>query len=174
MCKIGVVSPDYEPKHIPMKILIFMEKDFLYYCIIFTYTRIVFFYKFKNFYISYKVFNQLYIYNLLFLISRYLEYSLNGNISLDFVPFVWQSISHSVGVRTGFHFLRLNWEKINEAYQGVFIVVSSIFHDFLSQLSTEIDLEDVSEKYDLRLRKNYTYFLLFFPTAHHFLQITPD
>lgn len=79
------------------------------------------------------------------LICRYLEYSLTGNISLDYVPFVWQSISHSVGLRTGFQFLRLNWDRINEAYQGVFLVFNSIFHDFLSQLSTEIDLEDVSK-----------------------------
>lgn len=78
--------------------------------------------------------------------SRYLEYSLTGNISLDFVPFVWQSISHSVGVRTGFQFLRLNWERINDAYQGVYLVFNSIFHDFLSQLSTEVDLEDVSSR----------------------------
>nr|CAH7716878.1 unnamed protein product [Callosobruchus chinensis] len=75
---------------------------------------------------------------------RYLEHSLAGNVSLDYVPFVWQSIRHSVGVRTGFQFLRLNWDRIYKTYEEVYLVLSTIFHDFLSSLSTEVDLEDVS------------------------------
>lgn len=105
-----------------------------------------------------------------FSIFRYLEYSLNGNISLDYVPFVWQSISHSVGVRTGFQFLRLNWERINDAYQGVYLVFSSIFHDFLSQLSTEVDLEDVSKYY---MMNSYYIICSISLIAHHFLQTAP-
>lgn len=60
------------------------------------------------------------------------------------MPYVWQSINHPVGVRTGFQFLRLNWERIFDTYEDVYLVFSTIFHDFVSQLSTEIDLEDVS------------------------------
>lgn len=78
------------------------------------------------------------------LIFRYLEYSLAGNISLEYVPYVWQSISHTVGVRTGLQFLRLNWDRIYKTYEEVYLVLSTIFHDFVGQLSTEIDLEDVS------------------------------
>ncbi|VEN36001.1 unnamed protein product, partial [Callosobruchus maculatus] len=77
-------------------------------------------------------------------LNVYLEHSLAGNVSLDYVPFVWQSIKHSVGVRTGFQFLRLNWDRIYKTYEEVYLVLSTIFHDFLSSLSTEVDLEDVS------------------------------
>ncbi|CAH0553114.1 unnamed protein product [Brassicogethes aeneus] len=83
------------------------------------------------------------------LINRYLEYCISGNITLENVPFVWQSINHPVGVRTGFQFLRLNWERIYNTFEDVFPVFSSIFHDFLSQLSTEIDLEDLTTFYKL-------------------------
>nr|XP_023013628.1 aminopeptidase N-like [Leptinotarsa decemlineata]XP_023013629.1 aminopeptidase N-like [Leptinotarsa decemlineata] len=83
------------------------------------------------------------------LINRYLEYSLSGNISLEYVPYVWQSISHSVGVRTGFQFLRLNWDRIYKEYEEVYLVLSSIFHDFIGQLSTEADLEDLTTFYKL-------------------------
>lgn len=83
------------------------------------------------------------------LINRYLEYSLMGNVSLENVPSVWQSISHSVGVRTGFQFLRLNWERIFDTYEDIYLVFSTIFHDFVSQLSTEIDLEDLTTFYKL-------------------------
>lgn len=90
---------------------------------------------------------------------------------------MWQSISHSVGVRTGFQFLRLNWERINDAYQGVYLVFSSIFHDFLSKLSTEVDLEDVSNLFNFIYMLHISYlFLIFFyllHIAHHLLQTTP-
>lgn len=78
------------------------------------------------------------------LINRYLEYSLSGNISLENVPYVWQSINHYVGVQIGFQFLRLNWDRIFDMYDDIYVVFSTIFHDFVSQLTTEIDLEDVS------------------------------
>ncbi|KAJ8940805.1 hypothetical protein NQ318_007891 [Aromia moschata] len=83
------------------------------------------------------------------LINRYLEYSLAGNVSLGYVPYVWRSINHPVGVRTGFQFLRLNWDRIYQTYEDVYLVFSSIFHDFVSQLSTEIDLEDLTTFYKL-------------------------
>ncbi|KAJ8917142.1 hypothetical protein NQ315_012634 [Exocentrus adspersus] len=83
------------------------------------------------------------------LINRYLEYSLSGNISLEYVPYVWQSINHPVGVRTGFQFLRLNWERIYDTYEDIYLVFSTIFHDFVSQLSTEVDLEDLTTFYKL-------------------------
>ncbi|KAG5881688.1 hypothetical protein JTB14_002171 [Gonioctena quinquepunctata] len=83
------------------------------------------------------------------LINRYLEYSLSGNISLEFVPYVWQSISHSVGIRAGFQFLRLNWNRIYKEYEEVYLVLNAIFHDFIGQLSTEADLEDLTTFYKL-------------------------
>nr|CAI5863764.1 unnamed protein product [Callosobruchus analis] len=83
------------------------------------------------------------------LINRYLEHSLVGNVSLDYVPFVWQSIKHSVGVRIGFQFLRLNWDRIYKTYEEVYLVLSTIFHDFLSSFSTEVDLEDLTTFYKL-------------------------
>ncbi|CAG9853689.1 unnamed protein product [Phyllotreta striolata] len=83
------------------------------------------------------------------LINRYLEYSLVGNVSLDNVPIVWESISHTVGIRTGFQFLRLNWDRIYKSYEEVFLVFNTIFHDFLSQFSTEVDLEDLTTFYKL-------------------------
>lgn len=78
------------------------------------------------------------------MVFRYLEYSLSDNITLENVPYVWQSINHYVGVQIGFQFLRLNWERIFEKYDDIYLVFSTIFHDFVSQLTTEIDLEDVS------------------------------
>lgn len=81
------------------------------------------------------------------LINRYLEFALAGNISLENVPYVWQSINHPVGVRTGFQYLRLNWDRIYKTYEEVPLVFNTIFHDFLSQFSTEADLEDVSILY---------------------------
>ncbi|XP_060525881.1 aminopeptidase N-like [Cylas formicarius] len=83
------------------------------------------------------------------LINRYLEYSLVGNMTLESVQYVWKSISHPVGVRTGFQFLRLNWDRIYDTYEDVYPVFSAIFHDFVSQLSTEIDLEDLTTFYKL-------------------------
>lgn len=83
------------------------------------------------------------------LINRYLEYSLDGNMTLENVQNVWKSINHPVGVRTGFQFLRLNWQRIFEAYEDIFPVFSTIFQDFVSQLSTEIDLEDLTTFYML-------------------------
>lgn len=65
-------------------------------------------------------------------------------MTLENVQNVWISINHPVGVRTGFQFLRLNWDRIYATYEDIFPVFSTIFHDFVSQLSTEIDLEDVS------------------------------
>lgn len=98
---------------------------------------------------------------------RYLEYCLQGNITLENIPYVWQSINHPVGVRTGFQFLRLNWERIYTTFEDVYTVFSSIFHDFVSQLSTEIDLEDVRTHY-----KNIFLHLIFFSiSAHNILQI---
>lgn len=76
---------------------------------------------------------------------RYLEYSLDGNMTLENVQTVWKSINHPVGARTGFQFLRLNWDRIFATYEEIFPVFSTIFLDFVSQLSTEIDLEDVSK-----------------------------
>ncbi|XP_072390578.1 aminopeptidase N-like isoform X1 [Diabrotica undecimpunctata] len=83
------------------------------------------------------------------LINRYLEYSLSGNVSLEYVPYVWQSINHPVGVRTGFQFLRLNWNLIYKTYEEVYLVFSTIFHDFLGQFSTEADLEDLTTFYKI-------------------------
>lgn len=83
------------------------------------------------------------------LINRYLEYSLDGNMTLENVQNVWKSINHPVGVRTGFQFLRLNWDRIYATYEEIFPVFSTIFHDFVSQLSTEIDLEDLTTFYKL-------------------------
>ncbi|XP_019763293.1 aminopeptidase N [Dendroctonus ponderosae] len=83
------------------------------------------------------------------LINRYLEYSLNGNMTLENVQNVWISINHPVGVRTGFQFLRLNWDRIYSTYEDIYPVFSTIFHDFVSQLSTEIDLEDLTTFYKL-------------------------
>lgn len=83
------------------------------------------------------------------LINRYLEYSLDGNMTLENVQNVWKSINHPVGVKTGFQFLRLNWDRIYDTYEDIFPVFSSIFHDFVSQLSTEVDLEDLTTFYKL-------------------------
>jgi len=83
------------------------------------------------------------------LINRYLEYSLDGNMTLENVQTVWKSINHPVGVRTGFQFLRLNWDRIFDTYEEIFPVFSTIFHDFVSQLSTEVDLEDLTTFYKL-------------------------
>ncbi|XP_057665705.1 aminopeptidase N-like [Diorhabda carinulata] len=83
------------------------------------------------------------------LINRYLEYSLSGNISLEFIPYVWQSINHPVGIRTGFQFLRLNWDRIYKSYEEVYLVFNTIFHDFLGQFSTEADLEDLTTFYKI-------------------------
>lgn len=66
-------------------------------------------------------------------------------MTLENVQNVWKSINHPVGVKTGFQFLRLNWDRIYDTYEDIFPVFSTIFHDFVSQLSTEVDLEDVSE-----------------------------
>jgi hypothetical protein len=76
--------------------------------------------------------------------SRYLELSLSGNITLEYIPYVWESINHLVGIRTGFHFLRLNWERVYSTYEDVYLVLNAICQDFLAYLSTEIDLQDVS------------------------------
>lgn len=90
------------------------------------------------FYVSAKIFNyKVYI-------SRYLHLSLTGNITLENVPLVWKSLNHPVGLRTGFSFLRMNWNIIFEEYKEVFFVLKSIINDFLSNLATEVDLEDVS------------------------------
>ncbi|CAG9772406.1 unnamed protein product [Ceutorhynchus assimilis] len=83
------------------------------------------------------------------LINRYLEYSLTGNMTLENVQNVWKSINHPVGVRTGFQFLRLNWDRIFETYEEIFPVFGTIFHHFVSQLSTEIDLEDLTTFYKI-------------------------
>ncbi|KAL1513226.1 hypothetical protein ABEB36_002662 [Hypothenemus hampei] len=83
------------------------------------------------------------------LINRYLEYSLDGNMTLENVQNVWVSINHPVGVKTGFQFLRLNWERIYDTYEDIFPIFSTIFHDFVSQLSTEVDLEDLTTFYKL-------------------------
>ncbi|KAF7266417.1 hypothetical protein GWI33_020248 [Rhynchophorus ferrugineus] len=83
------------------------------------------------------------------LINRYLEYSLDGNMTLENVQNVWKSINHPVGVRIGFQFLRLNWNRIFETYEDIFPVFSTIFQDFVSQLATEIDLEDLTTFYML-------------------------
>ncbi|EEZ99313.2 aminopeptidase-like protein [Tribolium castaneum] len=83
------------------------------------------------------------------LINRYLELSLSGNITLEYIPYVWQSINHFVGIRTGFHFLRLNWERVYSTYEDVDLVLNSICQDFLSYLSTEIDLQDLTQFYKI-------------------------
>ncbi|XP_066246171.1 aminopeptidase N-like [Euwallacea similis] len=83
------------------------------------------------------------------LINRYLEYSLDGNMTLENVQNVWISINHPVGVKTGFQFLRLNWDRIYATYEDIFPVFSTIFHDFVSQFSTEVDLEDLTTFYKL-------------------------
>ncbi|XP_050293246.1 aminopeptidase N-like isoform X2 [Anthonomus grandis grandis] len=83
------------------------------------------------------------------LINRYLEYSLDGNMTLENVQNVWRSINHPVGARTGFQFLRLNWDRIFATYEDIYPVFTTIFHDFVSQLSTEIDLEDLTTFYKL-------------------------
>ncbi|XP_044259104.1 aminopeptidase N-like [Tribolium madens] len=83
------------------------------------------------------------------LINKYLELSLSGNITLEYIPYVWQSINHLVGIRTGFHFLRLNWERVYNSYEDVDLVLNSICQDFLAYLSTEIDLQDLTQFYKL-------------------------
>ncbi|XP_063908739.1 aminopeptidase N-like isoform X2 [Zophobas morio] len=83
------------------------------------------------------------------LINRYLELSLSGNITLEYIPYVWESINHLVGIRTGFHFLRLNWERVYKTYEDVYLVLNSICQDFLAYLSTEIDLQDLTQFYKL-------------------------
>ncbi|KAL3276605.1 hypothetical protein HHI36_011977 [Cryptolaemus montrouzieri] len=81
------------------------------------------------------------------LINKYLHLSLKGNISLENVPLVWKSLSHPVGLRTGFPFLRLNWNQIYEHYKDIFFVMKVIINEFLSNLATEIDLEDLTQFY---------------------------
>lgn len=75
---------------------------------------------------------------------RYLELSLQGNVSVQNVPYVWKSLrTHPGGVTAGFKFLRSNWERIYAAYKSNFGVIKEIAQHFLSHLSTKVDLEDV-------------------------------
>lgn len=83
------------------------------------------------------------------LINKYLHMSLQGNISLGNVPLVWQSLNHPVGLRTAFPFLRMNWDEIYEKYNDIFFVIKTIINDFLSNLATEIDLEDLTRFYKI-------------------------
>ncbi|KAK9874638.1 hypothetical protein WA026_005464 [Henosepilachna vigintioctopunctata] len=81
------------------------------------------------------------------LINKYLHLSMKGNISLENVPLVWKSLSHPVGLRIGFPYLRLNWNYIYKEYKEIFFVMKVIINDFLSNLATEIDLEDLTQFY---------------------------
>ncbi|XP_044756768.1 aminopeptidase N-like [Coccinella septempunctata] len=83
------------------------------------------------------------------LINKYLHLSLTGNISLENVPLVWKSLNHPVGLRTGFPFLRMNWNEIFEQYKDIFFVLKTIINDFLSNLATEVDLEDLTQFYKI-------------------------
>lgn len=68
---------------------------------------------------------------------------MQGNISLENVEYVWESIVHPVGLQTGFKFLRTNWERIRDNYEDVAVVMTGILEKFLSKLSSEVDLQDV-------------------------------
>lgn len=76
-------------------------------------------------------------------ICRYLELALRGDIQIQYVPIVWKSLDHPVAINSGFKFLRSNWKRIKNAYWKDTLVLKSIFLDFLSRLSTNVDLEDV-------------------------------
>lgn len=63
---------------------------------------------------------------------------------IQYVPLVWKSLIHPVALNTGFKFLRTNWERIQNAYSKNKFVLKTIIQDFLSRLSTDVDLEDVN------------------------------
>ncbi|KAB0800198.1 hypothetical protein PPYR_05938 [Photinus pyralis] len=82
------------------------------------------------------------------LINNYLENAINGTIPLQYSIDVWKSLTNNpVALNFGFAFLRSNWERINKNYQHIFINLNIIFEEFLSKLSTNIDLEDLTNFY---------------------------
>ncbi|KAK5649364.1 hypothetical protein RI129_000393 [Pyrocoelia pectoralis] len=81
------------------------------------------------------------------LIHNYLENTVNGTIALQNSIYAWRSLANSVGLNFGFIFLRTNWGKIHENYEHIFINLNTIFEEFLSKLSTKVDMEDLTTFY---------------------------
>ncbi|KAK4881228.1 hypothetical protein RN001_004547 [Aquatica leii] len=81
------------------------------------------------------------------LINNYLAKTLNGSIALQNTKIVWKSLSHPVGLSVGFAYLRTNWKKIYQNSEHLFSNLNTIFEEFLTKLSTKIDLEDLTVFY---------------------------
>lgn len=69
---------------------------------------------------------------------------MDDSIALQDIPYVWKSLGNSVGLHVGFKFLRAYWSEIFEKLGSMNSVIQTIVEDFLSNLSTKVDLEDVS------------------------------
>ncbi|KAF5302440.1 hypothetical protein FQR65_LT08529 [Abscondita terminalis] len=78
------------------------------------------------------------------IISSYLSKTLDGTIALQNTKIVWKSLAHPVGLNVGFAYLRSNWKKIYKESEHLFSNINAIFEEFLSKLSTKVDLENLT------------------------------
>lgn len=70
--------------------------------------------------------------------------ALSGTIPWQYTPYVWKSLGQPTSLAFGFKYLRENWDTIYNTYEDKPIILKAIVQDFLYELSSKSDLEDVS------------------------------